>query len=106
MRSEGKEPPPFLVYLFFPKGMSARVPFPRPLRVIVGFVISLGGAALLVLGATIFAAVEFAKLSHPIAAAVVLVLFAALGVPILYVGFRLMVAKDDEPLMKLGKRAN
>ncbi len=54
MRSEGQEPPPFLVYLFFPRPLPSRVSVPRPVRIILGLIILSGGAFFLFIGFLLF----------------------------------------------------
>lgn len=103
LRREGKPPPSYLSYLFFPKGLretlSVRntVSVPRPIRVLLGLVISLGGAVLVVGGGFILNDPDFSRMPHPFVAIFMLV---AMGVAFAYVGLRLIIVKNDEPLLR------
>lgn len=101
LRQEGKEPPSFLVYLFYPKPISFRdrVALPRPFRVLLGIVILVGGAFLVLTGTVLLFTLDFAKVPHPVGAVVALVVLASVGVGSLYVGVRLMVMKNDESML-------
>jgi hypothetical protein len=102
LEAAGERPPPYLVYLFFPRGFrspAAPIPksiaFPRILRIVVGAPIFLSGA--------IFAAfaVSFGVIGQTLASAVaIVVLFETLGLFFMYVGFRLVVMRGDESLFK------
>ena len=105
LRSQGQEPPPFLKYLFFPRPLADRVPMPKPVRVILGVVIFVGGALFLATGGFILVQLDFSKLSHPVGAVFMLLLLSALGLVIAYVGVRLVVMKNDEPLLRRTKSA-
>jgi len=100
LRSEGNEPPSFLVYLFFPKASSFKepVPFPRPLRALVGAVVFIGGAFFVLTGGLILFNLDFSKITHPAGAVIGLLALALVGVGIAYVGIRLIVMKNDEPM--------
>ena len=100
LRLQGQEPPPFLLYLFYPKpiSFSERVPLARPFRALLGIVILIGGAFLVLTGTVILLNLDFAKLPHPLGAAIATIVLASIGVGIAYVGIRLMVVKDDEPM--------
>jgi hypothetical protein len=101
LRQQGMEPPPFLVYLFFPKPINfkERVALPRPFRVLLGIVILIGGAFLVLAGIGLLFALDLSKVPHPVGAVIGLVVLATIGVGSLYVGVRLMVMKNDEPML-------
>src|SRR5258706_10748984 len=67
LRREGKQPPSYLMYLFFPKGVRQTVTVLRPLRVLLGILISLGGALFVIVG-LMLAGSEFSSMPHPIGA--------------------------------------
>jgi membrane protein implicated in regulation of membrane protease activity len=102
LRQQGKEPPPFLVYLFYPKPINfkERVALPRPFRVLLGIVILIGGAFLVLTGTVLLFTLDLSKVPHPVGAVIALVVLASVGVGSLYVGVRLVVMKNDEPMLK------
>jgi hypothetical protein len=102
LRQQGKEPPSLLVYLFYPKpiNLRERVAVPRPFRVLLGIVILIGGAFLVLTGTVILFMLDLTKVPHPVGALIALVVLASAGVGSLYVAVRLMVMKDDEPMLK------
>ena len=98
LRREGKQPPSYLMYLFFPKGVRRTVTVPGPLRVLLGILISLGGALFVVVG-LILAGSEFSSMPHPIGAGAMVLVLLVLGAAFVYVGSRLI---NNESL--LGRR--
>src|SRR6266545_7154091 len=80
LRSQGQEPPPFFVYLFFPRPWTNRVSTPRPLRVSVGIVIFVGGAAFVLGGSILLANLQLTTLSHPVGAVLALLALISLGI--------------------------
>ena len=100
LRSQGLPPPPVLVFLFSPSARSFKsdVAVPKALRLLLGAVVLLGGAAFAVLGALFLATVDFSTVPSPLGARVMLAVFCALGLAFCYVGFRLLVLKNDERL--------
>jgi hypothetical protein len=106
LEATGERPPPYLVYLFFPRGskqlgaqFQKSVAVPRMARVVLGAPIFVGG---LILSAfvVIFSAAGPRAQTLEFVVAFVTVFFGVLGLLFLYVGFRLMVMPDDEPLFK------
>ena len=106
LRQQGKEPPPFLVYLFFPKPLNFREPvrLSRPFRVLLGIVVVIGGVFLVLAGTVILFTQDVSKFPHPVGGVIALVVLASVGVGSVYVGMRLMVMKDDEPMLMRRKR--
>jgi hypothetical protein len=103
MRATGQVPPSYLVYLFrpfatvFATPVTTRVSIPKPMRILLGLVILPGGFFFLLIAFLLFTS-DHAMQSHPIAAVVAGALVAALGAAFAYVGFRLIVASDEEQL--------
>jgi hypothetical protein len=97
LESEGKAPPSYLFYLFFPKG----VPFSDvPLfRIPLGVVIFLGGLSSLALSVALVLNPPERTLS--VMASIALALVA--GGMLMYMGVRLVVARSDEPVLKRGR---
>ncbi len=102
LRSQGHEPPPFLVYLFFPKPfkLTSTVSVPRPVRLFLGAVFLIGGSLFMLGGGVILANLDYSKLAHPVGSVVMLLVLLALGLAIAYIGVRLIVMKKDDPLLK------
>jgi hypothetical protein len=102
LREQGEQPPPFLVYLLFPRSFSLRekVRVPRPVRLVLGIVIIVGGVFFVATGTLILANLDFSKIAHPLGAVVMLVALSVLGLAIAFVGWRLMVVKNEDPLFK------
>ena len=105
LRQQGEQPPPFLAYLFFPKpfSFSKKLKLPRPFRVILGLVVVAGGALFTLTGGLLLANFDFSKAAHPLGAVVGLFLLLVLGLAIGYVGFRVIVVKNDDPLFGRSK---
>jgi hypothetical protein len=99
-KQRGEAPPP-LKFMFFPKPVSVRdkVAMPRPLRVALGMVLLAGGALFAIAGIGILIGFNPSSFGHPTGALFALLVLAALGVAIGYVGIRLMVVKDDDRLL-------
>jgi len=100
LRREGKQPPRYLVYLFFPRGVQSEVALPRPIRIILGIPIALGGALLLVFSCLMPLSTKLSQVPHPLGAVVLPLLLASLGAAFMYVGYRLLVMQNDEPLLR------
>lgn len=94
-RERGQQPRQFVAYLFYPTPFASNVPLPRPLRVVLGIAFLLAGAAFVALAILLVAATDPEKIRVAIGGA----LFAALGLGIAYVGWRLTVVKNDERLL-------
>jgi hypothetical protein len=105
LRLQGEQPPPFLTYLFFPKpfSFSEKLKLPRPFRAILGLVVLVGGTLLALTGGLLLANLDFSKAAHPLGAVFGLLLLLALGLAIGYVGFRVIVVKNDDPLFGRSK---
>jgi hypothetical protein len=104
LRREGKQLPSFLMYVFFPKGVRYTVSVPRPIRVVLGSIIFLGGLFLM-LGGLMLASLDFLRAPYPFGAAAMLLVFVAMGAAFTYIGFRVIIVKDDQPLFKRRRAA-
>jgi hypothetical protein len=105
LEAEGRQPPPYLTYLFFPRGRQRTSPFqqsiavPRILLVVVGVPIFLAGVILGVFAVSYgLTGVQAQSLGFVMAMAAI---WGTLGVLFVYVGFRLMVVRPNESLFKL-----
>ena len=98
LEAEGRRPPPYLVYLFVPKGIQQSVAVPRVLRILIGLVIFLGGAGFAAFA--IILGLDSTARAHPAGSAVILLVAGAMGAAFMYVGFRLVVMRADESLFK------
>lgn len=104
-RLEGTPPPPpFLVYAFAPSGLHQEVRMPRIVRIALGLVILPFGLALAAfVGFALFEG--GADSPHPVAGLVLALIVLPLGLAIAYVGLRLLVMRNDEPLLGLTRRS-
>ncbi|HWI83652.1 hypothetical protein [Ramlibacter sp.] len=100
LESEGRQAPPYLSYLFLPKGKPQRISVPRPIRALFGIVIFLGGLLFVAFGALLVSGPNLSSAPHPIEAAALLLLLVAMGVLFMYVGGRLVVMRADEALFQ------
>lgn len=100
LRREGKAPPPFLVYLFFPKGVQAKIAVPRVVRIILGIVVLLGGVCFLLAGVLLLDHLDSSQALGLHGAIVLLLVLVILGVMSVYIGFRLFVIKNNEGIFK------
>lgn len=96
LEAEGIRPPSYLAYLFFPMRLQQSVAVPRVLRIFIGIVIFLGGAAFIAV--SIILGLDFTARVRPVGAAGVVIVMAVLGATFVYVGIRLMVVRADESL--------
>lgn len=105
MRSEGKEPPSYLRYMFFPVSFYGRVPMPRSVRWPLGLIVFVGGLLFVLLGVALMLLVDPSKLAHPLLLLVPILIFAPLGAGIGYVGWRMLRMKnEDEPLLGITRK--
>jgi uncharacterized membrane protein len=99
LRQEGKQPPSYVMYVIFPKGYPGHVAVARPIRVILGVVIMLGGTLMVFAGVTIPIS-DFKRMPHPVEATLMLV---GLGAAFIYTGYRLTVMSDNDSLFRRSK---
>ena len=100
LRLEGKQPPSYFTYLFFPSRFQSTVRVPRLIRVVLGIIVSLGGVLFLLMDVVLSLHLELSKVPHPIGTIILLLILALLGAGFLYVGVRLLIMNDDEMLFK------
>jgi hypothetical protein len=97
LKREGKQPPSYLLYLFFPRGIRHTVEVPRPLRLCLGVIVSVGGGVFVAGSALALTDANFSRMPHPLAAVAMLLV---LGIAFAYVGVRLIIVENDEPLFR------
>ena len=100
LRGQGEQPPRFLVYLFYPRPFSSAVAMPRALRVLLGVVILAGGGLFVITGGLILTNLDFSRIPRPIGAVAMLLVLAILGLAFAYVGYRLIIIKNEDSLFK------
>jgi hypothetical protein len=103
LRRQGEQPPPFLKYLFFPKPLTTKVAVPRATRIVLGVLFLIGGALFFMMAGVFANEANYSAIAHAARAVVVLLTLLVFGVAIGYVGFRLIVVKNDEPLLRRSK---
>jgi hypothetical protein len=95
LSAEGKQPPSFLLHVFFPRGTDATVTVWRPVRVLLGILILPCGALFAVVSISLLIdAVREASLSMLIAAPVA----GVVGILAVYIGWRLLFMRGNERL--------
>lgn len=105
MRSQGKVPPSYLRYMFFPVSFYSRVPMPRPLRWALGLIVLGGGVLIILLGAVLAVIVDLSQIPHPVGAVVAFSVFILLGAAIGYVGLRMLRMKhENDPLLGVTRK--
>jgi hypothetical protein len=94
---QGLAPPPYLSYVFFGSRGPGPIRVSRPVRVLLALVVASGGVLFVVM-----AILLASKLPSPLvpSGVGVLAVLALFGCAFIYVGVRLAVVKDDEPLFK------
>src|SRR5262245_22730337 len=89
LRLEGKEPPPYFQYLFFPRGSPKfKEAAPRFDHVLVGIAAALTGLFLLFCGLAVAFTADWSRISQPILGASMCVILAAIGALFLYLAWR------------------
>lgn len=98
-RLEGREPPPYLTYLFFPQGVPKfkDIEAPKFIQVIVGIVAALGGVFFVGCGAALAFSAEYSRMPHPIVAVIICFVLVGIGVALTYVGWRLIAPEKRPP---------
>jgi hypothetical protein len=95
MRAAGQEPPSYLAYLFRPLAavfatpVTTRVSIPRPLRILLGIIVSVGGLFFLFIAAMMLAPNEN-RHSSPLIMFSMVGILGALGAAFAYMGVRLI----------------
>jgi len=101
LRRLGQKPPPFLMFVFFPRGVpqgNERVSMPRLLRVLLGIIFLPCGAFFALAGILLLIIENHGP--HPFVLAALVLGMVGIGSGIGFVGFRLIVVTNDEPLFK------
>jgi hypothetical protein len=93
-RLEGKEPPAYFQYLFFPQGFPRyKDEAPRSTHFLVGIAAALTGLFFVFCGVALAFDAEWSRISYPIAAAGFCVILAGMGAAFLYLAWRLVVGR-------------
>jgi len=100
MRAAGQEPPSYLVYILgpfatvFATPVTTRVSLPRPLRILLGIVVSAGGLFFLLIAALIIVWGQ-SRHSQPLVLMAMVGFLVILGAASAYLGVRLLKNDDD-----------
>ncbi len=90
MRLEGKRPPPYLQYLFLPKGIPKfKEEAPRSTHVFVGVAAVLTGVSFVFCGVALILDAEWSRIPHPLVAAAICLGVTSIGAAFLYLAWRL-----------------
>jgi hypothetical protein len=91
LRMEGKEPPRYLRYLFFPQGRPKyKEEAPRSTHFVVGIAAALTGVFFVFCGIALAFDAEWSRISQPLIAAAICIVLANVGVVFLYLAWRLL----------------
>jgi hypothetical protein len=91
-RLQGKAPPPYFQYLFFPRGIPGyKDEAPGSTHFLVGIAAALTGVFFVFCGVALALDAEWSRISYPIAAASFCVILAGMGAAFLYLAWRLVV---------------
>jgi protein-S-isoprenylcysteine O-methyltransferase Ste14 len=101
-RLEEREPTPYLQYLFFPSGVPKPAQIikeeaPKPLQMLVGIVVVLGGTFFAACGVGLAIDADFARAENPIFPILICLLVTGIGLALLYAGWRFIVSKGSSP---------
>ena len=89
-RLEGKEPPPYFQFLFFPQGFpTLKAEAPKVGHFVVGIAAALTGLFFVFCGVALAFDAEWSRISQPILAASLCVILAGMGALFLYFAWRL-----------------
>lgn len=90
LRLEGKKAPPYLKYIFFPKGIPKfKEEAPRSAHVFAGVTVSLAGAFFVFCGVALSFDAEWSRISQPFIVAAVCLGFTCIGALFLYLAWRI-----------------
>lgn len=97
-RLEGKEPPPYLRYLFFPQGFPKYGDeAPRSAHILAAIAAALTGLFFVFCGVALALDAEWSRISHPVVAAGFCVILAGIGALFLYLAWRLVAFGKRSP---------
>ena len=89
LRAEGKEPPPYLKYIFFPSGFpKLKGEEPRSTHVVVGIAAALMGLFLMFCGLGLAFAAQWSRIDSPVLAASLCLILIGVGALFLYFAWR------------------
>ncbi|SRR6266511_1480932 len=89
LRLEGKEPPRYLQYLFFPQGLPKfKQEAPRSTHLLVGIAAALTGVFFVFCGVALAFDAEWSRISQPLLAAAICIVLAGIGAAFLYLSWR------------------
>ncbi len=90
LKLEGKEPPPFLQYIFLPNGRPKfKAEAPRSTHLLVGVMASLLGVFLVFCGVALAFDAKWSRIPDPLIAATLCLIPAGIGAALLYLAWRL-----------------
>lgn len=90
LRLEGKRPPPYLRYLFFPEGIPKfKKEAPRSTHVFVGIAALITGAFFVFCGVALTFDAEWSRIAHPLVAVGICLGVTSIGGAFLYLALRL-----------------
>lgn len=106
-RSLGQKPPPFLAYLFAPfrTAFNDRLSIPRPLRIVLGLILGVGGVLSTLAAIVVFSEAQ-ARNSGVVSGYVLVAIFVGLAIVSLSIGFRLITMKSETEYLFGGERRN
>ena len=91
LRLEGKEPPRYLHYLFFPQGVpKLKQEAPRSTHLLVGIAAALTGVFFVFCGVALAFDGDWSRISQPLLVATICIVLAIIGVAFLYLAWRLL----------------
>lgn len=98
LRLEGKEPPPYLRYLFFPQGWPKyKEEAPKSAHFLVGIAAALTGLFFVFCGVALAFDAEWSRVSQPIVAISICLVLAGVGASFLYLAWRLIAFGRRSP---------
>jgi hypothetical protein len=90
LRLEGKAPPPYLQYLFFPTGIpKLKDEAPRSTHMFVGVVAALTGVFFVFCGVALAFDAEWSRIQRPVLVAAICMVPTSIGAAFLYLAWRL-----------------
>ena len=97
-RAEGKEPPKYFQYIFFPQGRPKfKEAAPRSTHFLVGIASAITGAFFVFCGVALALDGQWSRISKPCIAAAICIVLAGIGVAFLYLAWRLLAFGKKAP---------
>jgi hypothetical protein len=98
LRLEGKEPPPYLRFLFFPQGFpKLKEQAPRAEHFFVGLAAAMAGLFFVFCGVALAFSAQWSRISQPIMAAGICAILAGIGTLFLYFAWRCFRFRGTPP---------